>query len=388
MSIPAQKYPKSLGWMVYSKAQKSLKYGPHDIGISYIQRIEDLKKTPKLDFLAFLGSLDGPYSFFNGKFRRYYKKDAGIEQVADFLSWLKINESKIMADIQKRVLSGKIDATVHNEAYAAYLLGFIIGGQYIASKYPPANRGKGQFFPKIHADYLNPNTYDYTQNLLEVDVFPTKSQTFSQDFQYATNYLILGVNSGIHEHTHALLQINNIRHDAPLSELAAFFSQSEHGLPVDISLNFRYGSLLRDWPHMLKERNAGRLVINLVDVFETEYAAFLLGPWIKTYYSGQFDAYDFSTKIMDEPRIIHLYNKEVDCKTFCIASGIKDKELISKLEMAFEMLYEKNWSNPNEFFSIFQDVMDKVFGPARGKYIPKDFANLEYLQQDLCFLNF
>lgn len=335
--------------------------------------VERLINTPDIDFAKVLDSIGNIHEFFQKRLSDYYEPDAYLSpRVQNFLSWLKKNEDWIIPYIKGGLKTKKIKLDVKNEAHAAYLIGFIAGGLYLCSLYKSDTYQK---MPAIESWYAGAE-YDINFHRIYVSVFPTDSPPLSQTGH--ANYLISGINDGIHEYTHVLPIINNLG-AKPLSELAPFFILSNKGLPLSSSdCNSDFLSSMRNIANFLYEERSGRGAFNLAVQLEDEHFEFMCGPWVKKFYSDVGEKPDIFSFIPSSDKLDFFYKiylrENLSWEQFCNGAGITNQDLRDKFKIVFEKLKEAQWLDMKEFLQHFERIMDEVFGKPIKEDVPDGYV--------------
>jgi len=211
------------------------------------------------------------------------------------------------------------------------------------------------------------------------------------------NSFILGFNWGIHECTHLLRYINYADERNILSEMATYYTQTKHGLPLEsksikcnylghvrvLDYNEGLSGSKRDFVHLLDEIRRGTLGLEMVDL-KAEYLAFMVGPWVRDYLEtrGEFDIFKFwveGKEYVDLKGYLIGWSHghfELRIDDFCSASGITDQGLISELTKAFDRINKEQCKNADSFFESFERNMNEVFGRPKSD-VPDGFVHHE-----------
>jgi len=218
-------------------------------------------------------------------FESYYGEDLvkNNTRIHNFLIWVQKDSDKI----KKQAIT--YDGGKSEVLYACdilkkptdryELLGLWLGGLYIVSQY--------NIEPSLMPAFIKEGGGTAYLNGVQKVAFFCEEERCKKTF--LATLLIRGINLGIHEFTHALPAIFNIKIGGEYwsiesaGELATFYNETTYGLPVKIdSIEDAWAPAVRDIVHNynVTKRNKD---ISLYDIYSHEYAEYALGPLIRSY---------------------------------------------------------------------------------------------------------
>ncbi|MCC7571538.1 hypothetical protein KO465_09515 [Candidatus Micrarchaeota archaeon] len=342
----------------------------------------------------------GLYNYLTNTLNFYYKKEK-INQVENFLNWVKENEKNLITEL-------KLPENMQFNL-ALFFVGTYLGGIYMADRYniprnklPKLMMEKSSFFKNLFA----PIHYDPIEHAIWIS--PSKVKDITSDLE-TPDIFICGFNIGIHEYTHGLYQSKK-GEKRSLSEVATAYNQSEYGLPLKVnSLNKKtWSNTNRDFIQIYEEIERENIDEKTVKAYFYEYFSFLVMPWLKNYYGEKFNIMDFRNESPDimEPITDEIYllggskillgiprfvKKEIfvsedlfvqNYYLFCKSAGINNPELVDKFRIVFDKIRKTKWDSKIEFYNKFIDIMNEVFGIPKDNNIPEGYVSTE-TQQNL-----
>ncbi|MCC7552624.1 hypothetical protein KO317_03075 [Candidatus Micrarchaeota archaeon] len=341
----------------------------------------------------------------------YYGDNIKNRRISEFFLWLEKNEKFL----EERFFEF-FPISNWSKEVNFHILGIWLGGEFISDKYgkamiknmPKLNISESGFQEGEERMFRSQYHYDSEEHEIRIPTFRaymvTKNLSLEECF-------IEGFNTGIHEYTHALHKIEGNTSSTALTEISTAYAQSKHSLPIKIETINKTGLSnlgIRYFPTMLKEFESGALDIEISTKYLSEYFSFLVSPWIIKYYGENFDIMKFkydenenfkgeivgtdiyllggSKLLFGIPR---FYKKMINGmffyngSDFCKSAGITDERLIYKFEDVFFKLSNSTWDTQMEFFNIFIDVMNEVFGFPNPEDIPEGFVSVFPKKEDL-----
>lgn len=332
----------------------------------------------------------------------YYKSVKYQPRYQGFIQWVAKNDAQLFADLKKDIANGMLQLDLKSNLTPKFIVGFWLGGRYVASLYKTSEQQKFFAIKQASSEKDSSGALAFGAKSIGFSVPLIKKtdpcffiSTYSLEQLYKprpsdAELFIVGFNVGIHEYTHALRFINQGKGE--LTELASFFTTSQHGLPLKADSKI-VGPVasggIRDFQNTLLARKLGNLSIN-ADSMLMEYLAFAAGPWIKAYYKDKGkepNLMELTAEGSTGPTLRDFYLKRKGSiievlftgpsrtpKDMVDELGVKDAELRKKLFQAFKLLGEAKWDNAEELLQQFTNVMDKVFGNASSEYVPPGYV--------------
>ena len=345
-------------------------------------------------------------------FEKYYGQNMDMPKVKNFLSWLKENENELKAGIINDVENGRIYFKMKEgdeTQYMLHLLGFVIGGRYTADHFRPKEMKKTSLvYPKMFNDETGTISYNPNDHSIDLSQRLVAESEPCGNLSDGIRHFIKAFNLGIHEHAHAL---NNMytrpknRGDEPilsLSEISAYYAQTELGLPLKSDEIINAGYANRDPLHTLNEIISERLEVyskngekpkntdeSIRNWMEYEYLDFFVGPWIKKSCGEKFNILDYPHKdqglSLGELFIIVNLQKPLNMSKLLRDMGIAEDGAVGKnvagaIRELLKIRREKgdNVFTRQEFLNSMRNALTKQFkcNPA-SESIPDDYVLLD-----------
>lgn len=150
----------------------------------------------------------------------YYKTAKYQPRYQEFVQWVAKNDAQLFADLKKDIASGAIQLDLKSNLTPKFVVGFWLGGRYVASLYKTSEQQK--FFAIKQAASEKGSSGDlapgarsmgFSAPLIKKTDPCFFISTYSLEQLYKpkpsdTELFIVGFNVGIHEYTHALRFIN------------------------------------------------------------------------------------------------------------------------------------------------------------------------------------
>jgi hypothetical protein len=334
-------------------------------------------KSANADFLA-LGATKDHLQEIKSVLAAYEAANANIPRVANFLSWLGQNADALADAFENDIRTGAVKAKPKNKEEAYSLLGFWIGGRYIASR-PEYQMTKNQKFPHIWQS----DSTGSGPGLMEIDL---ERCTRGIEIDDA---IVRGINLGMHEHSHGLMYINRMQPQGGwslrLSEMAVFQCMSDYALP-EKSGKAKWSGGIRNFQHTWEEAKANKRLLGKQPLqspaYEAEYLSVFLGPWVKNFYGGRIDVFEFRTDGVEHSvgeayyYLVKEKKPEEFAEYYFESGGIADKELQTCLLGVFKDVAGGKPASLPDFVKKMTQAMDKEFGKPKEEDIPKGFVDV------------